>query len=249
MSLADTESIEDTPWSPKTPLPSLNDDSLPESKAPKDPVTFHSVPLSSEFIAAFESARDNDSFERHVGALRDLSGIFATNLALQHVAKSPMLVRNWQRVLDELTGRSRTEAPGIGQELQLKFANEQETLRQDLDCASPALGLDGTPEISKSMVTLAVEPNPGSTLSSPEFIHSLVDDDRSFPQQKTQADRGLDREFIHYLRVSIARKRAEVELLKKLEMQRLKMINRLERVLRRKSLQLLTYDPSLEAYV
>lgn len=217
-------------------------------------VAFHSsIPLSSEFIAAFESARDDDSFDRHVGALRDVSGIYATNLALQHISKSPMLVRNWKRVIDELTGRHSNSRKGAPQfrpgeiELEMKFANNSEPPGQDHSAR-----LDGTPDILKSTsppvkVGATVVP----TLSSPEFIldastredtptrsNSLIDD-HSFPHHKTQADRGLDQEFIHYLRLNIARKRTEVELLKQLETQRLKMIHRLERVLSRKSLELL----------
>lgn len=203
------------------------------------------MPFSSEFIEAFESARDDDSFDRHIGALRDVSGIYATNLALQHLSKSPMLVRNWQRVLDELTGRSRKDVPRVRPGKDPEFANNNESH------ATAALGLDGTPDISKTKVGPVFSGS--ATLSSSESTldtsargntpaHSLVDG-HSFPYHKTQADRGLDREFIHYLRLSIQRKRTEVELLKKLETQRLKVVHRLERVLSRKTLELLTSDP------
>jgi hypothetical protein len=232
---------EETPWFPKTPLHTTADNSRVNEA--DGPPTFHSVSISSEFIEAFESARDDDDFDRHVGALRDLSGIYATNLALQHTSKSPMLVRNWQRVLDELTGRSGKEAPRIRPDMESEFANK-EALWQDFDAHATALGLGGTTDISEIKV--------GAVLSGPTLdtsgrentpAHSLIDT-RPFPYYKTQADRGLDREFIHYLRLSIERKRTEVEVLKKLETQRLKVIHRLERVLSRKTLELLTSDPS-----
>ena len=257
---------EEAPWSPKTPLHTTTDNS--QVNDAEEPLTLHSVPISSEFIEAFESARDDDSFDRHVSALRDLSGIYTTNLALQHISKSPMLVRNWQRVIDELTGRSRNEAPRIRLEKKSEFANNKEAPRQprqprqDLDAhatataTATALGLDGKPDISNTKVGAVFS---GSTLSSsesmldtsasarentPVHLHSLIGD-RSFPYYyKTQADRGLDREFIHHLRLSIERKRTEVELLKKLETQRLRVIHRLERVLSRKTLDLLTSGPS-----
>ena len=227
---------EETPWSPKTPLHTTTDNSQVNDADETSPL-FHSLPISSEFIEAFESARDDDSFDRHVGALRDLSGIYATNLALQHISKSPMLVRNWQRVLDELTGRSRKDVPRVRSGKEPEFANNEEV-------HAAVLGLDGTPDISKIKVGPVFSGS--STLSSSESTentptHSLIDN--SFPYHKTQADRGLDREFIQYLRLSIERKRAEVELLKKLETQRVKVIHRLERVLSRKSLELLTSDP------
>ena len=233
---------EETPWSPKTPL-HISTDNSQVNDGDETPPLFHSLPISSEFIEAFESARDDDSFDRHVGALRDLSGIYATNLALQHISKSPMLVRNWQRVLDELTGRSRRDVPRVRPGKEPEFANNAEV-------HATVLGLDGTPDISKSKLGPVFS---GSTLSSSESTldtsarentpaHSLIDN-HSFPYHKTQADRGLDREFIHYLRLSIERKRTEVELLKKLETQRLKVIHRLERVLSRKTLELLTSDP------
>lgn len=154
-----------------------------------------------------------------------------------------MLVRNWQRVLDELTGRSRKDVPRVRPEKEPEFANNEET-------HATVLGLDGTPDISKFKGGPVFSGS--STLSSSESTlntsarentpaHSLIDN--SFPYHKTQADRGLDREFIHYLRLSIERKRTEVELLKKLETQRLRVIHRLERVLSRKTLELLTSDP------
>ena len=262
---------EETSWSPKTPLHTTNDDSLVRDTE-DPPVTFHSVPLSSTgFIAAFESAQEDDSFDRHVGALRDLSGIYATNLALQHGSKSPMLIRNWQRVLDELTGRSRTRKEASSSrlrfgpeknELEIEFANNRAARRPGSEEHLTALGLDWTSDVFKSTSPPAVEveveavvmPFSHSTLSSPEVtldtssrkstpVHSPIAN-RSFPHHKTQADRGLDHEFIHHLRLSIVRKRTEVELLKKLETQRLKTIHRLERVLSRKTLELLTSDPS-----
>lgn len=251
---------EETPWSPKTPLHTTNDDSLiRDTEDP--PVTFDSAPLSSEFITAFESAREDDSFDRHVGTLRDLSGIYATNLALQHISKSPMLIRNWQRVIDELTGRSRRdEASRFGPEnnLEIAIANNSNTevQWQGSDEHLAALGLDWTSDsyVSKSPSQAEVVPFSGETLSSPEFAFDtstrestpthLPIDSHSFSHHKTQADRGLDHEFIRHLRLSIVRKRTEVELLKKLETQRLRMIHRLERVLSRKTLELLTSDPS-----
>ena len=243
-----------------------NDESLPndaEHPIGSFPDTLPSAPLSSEFRAAFDSARDDDSFDRHVGALRDMSGIYATNLALQHTFKSPMLVRNWQRVIDELTGRSRKERLLIGREseLEMKFANQKETPRQDFDAHSTALaydghsaalGVDGTADISKSTspikIGAVVEPFSGPNLASSEFMPDASAREstpvHSFPNHKTLADRGLDREFIHYLRLNIARKRTEVELLKTLETQRLKVIHRLEKLLSRKTLELLTPETS-----
>ena len=246
-------------WSPRTPLHTTNDNSL-INDTDDPPLAFHSAPLSSRFIAAFES-REDDSFDRHVGALRDLSGIYATNIALQHISTSPMLIRNWQKVLDELTGRSRKErkeASQFGREndLEIEIANNGEARLHGPEEHSAALGLDWTSDayVSKSASQAAVVPFSGSISSSPEFTldtstrrstpaHSPIDG-HSFPHHKTQADRGLDHEFIRHLRLSIVRKRTEVELLKKLETQRLKMIHRLERVLSRKTLELLTSDLS-----
>ena len=230
---------DETPWSPKTPLHSTTDNSR-VNDADERSTLFHPMPISSELIEALESARDDSSFDRHVGALRDVSGIYTTNLALQHISKSPMLIRNWQRVLDELTGRSRKDVRLFWPEREPEFANSKQA-------QVTVLGLDGTPDISKAKVGPVFSP------SSPEPVlhtsaredtpaHSLIDH-HSFPYHKTQSDRGLDHEFIHYLRLSIERKRTEVELLKKLETQRLKMIHRLERVLSRKTLELLTSDP------
>ena len=230
---------DETPWSPKTPLHSTTDNSQINDTDERSTL-FHPVPISSELIEALESARDDSSFDRHVGALRDVSGIYTTNLALQHISKSPMLIRNWQRVLDELTGRSRKEVRLFWPEREPEFANSKEA-------HVTALGLDGTPGISKAKVGPVFSPSSSESVLHTSArghtpAHSLIDD-HSFPYHKTQSDRGLDREFIHYLRLSIERKRTEVELLKKLETQRLKVIHRLERVLSRKTLELLTSNP------
>ena len=236
--------IEETPWSPKTPLHTTTDNSQ-VNDADEPSTLFHPMPISSELIEALESARDDDSFDRHVGALRDLSGIYTTNLALQHISKSPMVIRNWQRVLDELTGRSRERAPRaprVWPEREPEFANNEEA-----HAHGTALGLDGTPDISKAKVGPVCSPSSSESMldtcaREDTLAYSLIDG-HSFPRHETQADRGLDHEFIRHLRLSIERKRTEVELLKKLETQRLKVIHRLERVLSRKTLELLTSDP------
>jgi hypothetical protein len=163
-----------------------------------------------------------------------------------------MLIRNWQRVLDELTGRSRKKVPRVRVWPEMEpelFANNNEAPHATATVSVTALGLDGTPDIAKAKVGPVFSPSSSSSESmldtSPteDMPASSLIDGHSFPCHESQADRGLDHEFVHYLRLSIERKRTEVELLKKLETQRLKVIRRLERVLSRKTLELLTSDP------
>ncbi|CAG7849275.1 SubName: Full=Uncharacterized protein {ECO:0000313/EMBL:CCA69502.1} [Serendipita indica DSM 11827] len=160
-------------------------------------------------------------------SLADISNIHAYNAALKHASKSPAMIRRWQHMLNELAERFplTSHIPDLSQLL----LEDNEMHKSPISSSTPiAARTDAT-----SYESLSDE-------QQPSFEDQRFNLTEVLTARKTLADTILDREYASYLRKSIEFKRDEVRVLGELMRQRQKTIERLEEILKRRAMDILS---------
>ncbi|KAG8869824.1 hypothetical protein FRC20_000819 [Serendipita sp. 405] len=250
-----------TQLDPELLCPSLvtpNTPTTPELETPKTSDGFDSlVPLSPQKTVFQEIVRTvrfqgvNEPRSIHVpeasfagSSLYDISDTYAFNRALRHASKSPHLIRNWRRVVEELGNRFALDFGTIASDQPIHFSFGASEGSQD----SMIGGSDGIIPFSSSTPTRPANLEKDAGLSSqimeqqqhsPTILNDTStgfqsDSSGSRRGKRTAADTLLDWEYSAHLRKSIERKEVEIKALAQLIIQRDTTIGRLKNALKKK---------------